>query len=72
MVVQLSAAICGAVIILAASSAAMARPEIVADHSYAVDGVASGATIRWRGIDVQSQPARISRGRRGYGVRRAL
>src|SRR6516165_9325483 len=45
MVVQLSAAICGAVIILAASSAAMARPEIVADHSYAVDGVASGATI---------------------------
>jgi rare lipoprotein A len=45
MVVQLSAAMCGVAIMLAVSSAAMARPELDEDHSYAVDRVASGATI---------------------------
>jgi rare lipoprotein A len=45
MVVQLAGAICGAVIMLAVSSAAMARTENDAHHSYAIDRVASGVTI---------------------------
>jgi hypothetical protein len=44
MVVRSSATICGGVIMLAVSSAAMARTEIDAVHSYLVDRVASGAT----------------------------
>ena len=40
MVVRLSAAICGAAILLICSSAAMARSEIRAVHSYALDGAA--------------------------------
>ena len=45
MVVQLVGATCGAVIMLAVSSAAMARTENDAHHSYAIDRVASGVTI---------------------------
>jgi rare lipoprotein A len=45
MVLRLSAAICGAGLIFFCSSVAMARPEINADHSYAVDRSAFGTTF---------------------------
>jgi rare lipoprotein A len=45
MVFRLSIAICGAVFALAVSSVAMARTDIGAVHSTAVDNAASGAAI---------------------------
>jgi hypothetical protein len=45
MVVRLSAAVCGAAIVLVCSSAAMARSEIRALPSYAADRAAYGAPI---------------------------
>jgi rare lipoprotein A len=45
MMLRLSAAICGAGIVFLCSSAAMARPEINASHSSAVDQSALGATF---------------------------
>ena len=45
MVLRLSAAICGVVISLGVSTVAMARNEIRAVHSYAVDDDATGAAI---------------------------
>ena len=45
MSVRLSAAICGATILFVCSSIAMARSEIRAAHSYAVDRSAYGSTV---------------------------